>query len=166
MPDVSTHEMLLSTAGSGLKAHTEWTGQAPTDVQGPGARVAGPGPSREVCRMTFSGGKGNESARHQGWLLRCHGQVEAAPERVAGLPGPPPLRGPALERQRVTATRMTRGVCARGFTDTGHPSPLGPARPAGPEAPCWSHSPGERPAGSGPAVGPRGRYPGAVISTA
>lgn len=74
-------------------------------------------------------GKGKESARHQGWLLRCHGQVEAAPERVAGLPGPPPLRGPALECQHVTATLMTRGVWARGFTDTGHPSPLGPARP-------------------------------------
>ena len=57
VPDVSTRETLLSTAGPGLKAHTEWTGRGPTDVQGPGARVAGRGPSGEVCRMTFPGGQ-------------------------------------------------------------------------------------------------------------
>lgn len=55
---------------------------------------------------------------------------------------------------------MTRGVCARGFTDTGHTGPLGPARPVGPEAPCWSPGPGETPSGSRPAVGPRGWAPG------
>lgn len=84
--------------------------------------------------MTFRWAKGTRAARHQGWLLRCNGQLKEAPERGAGLPGPPPLRGPALECQHVSHALTCRGRLCQGLYRHRPPGPPGAHSSVGPEA--------------------------------
>ena len=61
MPDVSTREMFSSTAGSGLKAQTDWPGRGLTDLRGPGANGAGGDPPGGLQDDFFRWAKGTRA---------------------------------------------------------------------------------------------------------